>query len=63
MNIARNETALESGFFFFWENWKRLHIRMALVETSFSRKINITHRETSQDTCQAHFLMARITSH
>jgi len=51
MNIARNETALESGFFFFWENWKRLHIRMALVETSFSRKINITHRETSQDTC------------
>lgn len=49
--IARNETAFESGFFFFWENWKRLHIRMALVETSFSRKINITHQETSQDTC------------
>jgi hypothetical protein len=43
--VARNETALESGFFFFWENWKRLHIRMALVATSFSQKINITHQE------------------
>jgi len=58
--VARNETALESGLFFFWENWKRLHIRMALVATSFSQKINITHKETSQDTSFLPSILVRL---